>query len=337
MFLVVLSILSFFIGSIESCRVPLKDSIYRTGIYQEPNVTDEPPKIKRLLTTSPHPSLQIIELSCLLFFSIEFVFRFAVCPWKIRLLKTAYTFIDLLYILPVWTVIFVEVTHGAFWQTKNGHKVFIVIKTIEIFRVLRIFRFIKHHRGLRVLYLALKNSSSELLLLVVFVAFNTTIFASFIYCTEAYSPEYFQNAFQGMWWSLVTMTTVGYGDMYPQSLLGYVVGGMCALTGIIMIQMPIPIIVSNFHSYYGLNIPEKDRVTGVKADEPASPDIEIESSDEKIQNNRFRLLNTRVGAASTSPVSSNSQLITPEQSKSRFAVPFTFNNKVDVVVDPETN
>lgn len=335
MFLVVLSVLSFFVGSVERCRVPAKESIYWTDGHSELDVTGESVKVQKLLTTTPHPCVQIIELSCLIFFTVELIFRFVVCPWKKRLLKKAYTFFDVLYIVPAWIVIIVEISHCAFWRTKNGMTLYVIIESIEIFRVLRIFRFMKHHRGLRVLYLALKNSSSELLLLLTFVAFNTTIFASLIYCTEAYSPDYFQNAFQGMWWSLITMTTVGYGDMYPQSLLGYVVGGMCALIGIIMIQMPIPIIVSNFHAYYGLRLPETHEEPKHKIDVISESDHDLEDSHSDEKFCHVDLLSVPDPSKSPSCASTDGRLGSSIPKRDVLRSPV--HNKVEIVVESDSS
>ena len=55
---------------------------------------------------------------------------------------------------------------------------------------------------------------------------------------------------QGLWWAVVTMTTVGYGDMHPVSTGGYLVGTVCAITGLVVVAMPVPIIVQNFGRYY---------------------------------------------------------------------------------------
>lgn len=64
------------------------------------------------------------------------------------------------------------------------------------------------------------------------------------------------------------MTTVGYGDFYPNSALGYILASMCALTGIILMGMPVPLIARNFHSFYGLQFyhSREHRIRHIKYD-----------------------------------------------------------------------
>ena len=70
-----------------------------------------------------------------------------------------------------------------------------------------------------------------------------------IYFTEIYDDN-FQTIPYALWWSLITMTTVGYGDLYPKTLQGYIIGSFCAISGILVIGMPVPIIVNNFTTFY---------------------------------------------------------------------------------------
>ena len=71
-----------------------------------------------------------------------------------------------------------------------------------------------------------------------------------IYYAEFFVHDTFETIPSGYWWAIITLTTVGYGDMYPKSPLGYVVGAMCALTGILATGLPVPITANNFNLYY---------------------------------------------------------------------------------------
>lgn len=209
--------------------------------------------IYRMLTTEPPDVIAIIDVVCLFFFTAEFVFRLIVCPSFVERVQSWYTLIDVLYLVPAWTVVIIDVSRPFFWQ-QGYFEAFlkVIMDAMLVSRVFRIFRLSRHYRGMRVLLLAFKASVGELFLLIVFVMLTLIIFSSLVYCAEQYQhPGGFESIFKGLWWSLITLTTVGYGDTYPSGTVGRIIACFCALTGLIIIGMVIPIIAGNFHLYYG--------------------------------------------------------------------------------------
>ena len=87
------------------------------------------------------------------------------------------------------------------------------------------------------------------MLLVFFLVLEIIIFASLVYYAERFAPNPendFNSTPLGLWWALVTMTTVGYGDMVSKTYLGMFVGALCALSGFLTVAQPVPVIFSNF-------------------------------------------------------------------------------------------
>ena len=122
-------------------------------------------------------------------------------------------------------------------------RVFFVLRCLRTFRVLRIFHII---RGWDVLVLALRDSMWEITVLAVLFVTGMIIFSSLMFYAEYSNPESFPGIPIGLWWAIVTMKTVGYGDFYPTTSYGYVVGAVCAITGMFATSLPIPIISENF-------------------------------------------------------------------------------------------
>ena len=79
---------------------------------------------------------------------------------------------------------------------------------------------------------------------------GTLIFSTMIFFAEFNEEDTFHSIPMGFWWSIVTMTTVGYGDTFPKSAMGYLVGSLCAVAGMLATAMPIPVIANSFHLYY---------------------------------------------------------------------------------------
>ncbi|XP_052806250.1 potassium voltage-gated channel subfamily C member 2-like [Mya arenaria] len=83
----------------------------------------------------------------------------------------------------------------------------------------------------------------------VFCLMCISVYGTMIYFVEIKNNT-FENVGLAMWWSLITMTTVGYGDFFPTTTLGYIVGAVCAINGIIVIALPVAAIASNFSKFF---------------------------------------------------------------------------------------
>ena len=99
-----------------------------------------------------------------------------------------------------------------------------------------------------------KASASELTMLIFFLVLGIVVFGSVIYYVERITQNNPDNDFQsiihGMWWAIITMTTIGYGDVVPKTYLGMFFGSLCAIMGVLTIALPVPVIVSNFATFY---------------------------------------------------------------------------------------
>ena len=127
------------------------------------------------------------------------------------------------------------------------------IGIIRLIRILQLSKLTRHSPGMKLLIQTFRASAQELLLLGYFLLLFSFFFASLVYYAERIQENPtndFGSIPKGLWWALVTMTTVGYGDLVPKTLPGMVVGALCALGGVITVALPVPFIVSHFEMYY---------------------------------------------------------------------------------------
>ena len=122
-------------------------------------------------------------------------------------------------------------------------QMFIVLRGLRTLGMLHIPRLM---RGWDLILLTLKGNIWELGILCALFLTGTVIFSTGIYFAEYANPHSYPNIPSGFWWAIVTMTTVGYGDMYPTTPFGYTIGAVCAVVGIFAASLLIPIISADF-------------------------------------------------------------------------------------------
>ncbi|XP_069547662.1 potassium voltage-gated channel subfamily A member 7 isoform X1 [Brachyistius frenatus] len=190
----------------------------------------------------------IVESMCICWFSFELLMRFACCPSKVHFFKDVMNIIDFSAILPYFVTLGTELAKD---DDASPATSLAIIRVIRLVRVFRIFKLSRHSKGLQILGQTLRASMRELGLLIFFLFIGVILFSSAVYFAEAdHNRTDFVSIPHGFWWAVVTMTTVGYGDMYPATVWGKLVGSMCAIAGVLTISLPVPVIVSNFSYFY---------------------------------------------------------------------------------------
>jgi len=201
-----------------------------------------------------------IETFCIMVFSVEFVLRLLSCPAGpgiLRFIVAPMNIIDLAAILP-WYI------GKAYPGGGDSAKGLAVLRVLRLTRVLRIFKMSRNFQGLLLLIKTFQKSATALLMLCFFVAICLILFATLVFESEKGAwDEYrmqwiradgtqspFESIPESMWWTIITMCTVGYGDVWPITFAGQLVAIAAMFVGLLVLSLPITIIGANFDELY---------------------------------------------------------------------------------------
>ena len=198
-----------------------------------------PPRVTR--------ALMFIEPIAALLFTVEYVLRVWTAdllrpelpPWRARLryLCTGMAVIDLLAILPFCMAVL------PWFRPVN----LMSLRTLRLLRLLRLFKLNRYIDALQAVSDVFRQRFHQLMASMFFVMVLMVIASLLMYAVEHEAqPDRFCNAFSGFWWAVATLTTVGYGDIYPITVAGRLLGAVIALLGVGMVAIPTGILSSGF-------------------------------------------------------------------------------------------
>ena len=188
------------------------------------------------IETLPDNSLQTkkilgtIELISIVIFSIEYVLRIYVAEKPLKYIFSFYGLVDILSILPFYL--------SATFNLK-------ALRAFRIFRIFRAFKLVRYNKALNRFSMAFTIIKEELVLFFMITLILVFLTSSGIYFFENEAqPQVFSSLFHSLWWSIVTLTTVGYGDVYPITLGGKIFTFFVLIIGVGIVTIPAGLVAT---------------------------------------------------------------------------------------------
>lgn len=179
-------------------------------------------------------SLGIFEVLVVAVFTAEYLLRLIVARQKLRFVFSFYGLVDLLAILPFYLSLGIDLRS---------------IRVVRLLRLFRAFKLVRYSRAARRYHRALVLVREELILFSVAAAMLLYITAVGIYYFEHETqPEAFASVFHALWWALITLTTVGYGDVYPVTMGGKAFTALVVIVGLGVVAVPTGLVASALSS-----------------------------------------------------------------------------------------
>lgn len=199
----------------------------------------------------PAPFFHYTDIITTLLFIIDYILRWITADYKmddsskavfIKYPFTPWAIIDLVSILPTLTVL------------NNGFKLFRIFRT---FRIIRVFKVFRYSDTINILVRVVHNSKKPLLAVCTLAAGYILLSALLIFNVE---PDSFETFFDAVYWATVSLTTVGYGDIYPTTTAGRMITMVSSMFGIAIVALPAGIITAGYMD--ALNEAKKDKSEG---------------------------------------------------------------------------
>ena len=200
----------------------------------------------------------LADFVCFFFFAIEMVVKLLTCPYPLKFLQSPSGLIEVLVLFPDFISMLLILLSAKYYNDKRSLGLDFDISmanTFRLFRILRlfrIFRLIKRTPQFMIIVYSIWASITDLLTVGVFIVSASTFFASLLHFIPSEKEHHFKDIPTGIWFGIITMTTVGYGDIIPVSIGGKSLSIICAVCGVLLLGISAPTLVHNFLTYFNL-------------------------------------------------------------------------------------
>lgn len=182
------------------------------------------------LEPSTRVALRAIEVFCVIVFTVEYILRIYVADSKPKFIFSFFGIIDFVAVLPFYLSFGVDLRS---------------LRALRFLRLFRILKLVRYNKAMNHFARAIKTAKEEILLFIVITLMLIYFSAVGIYYFENEAqPEHFTSIFDSLWWAIITLTTVGYGDVYPITVGGKVFTFMILMIGLGIVAIPTGIISS---------------------------------------------------------------------------------------------
>ena len=174
--------------------------------------------------------LMWIEISCIVIFSIEYLLRVYVAKNPLQYIFSFYGIVDLLAILPFYL--------RATFDLR-------ALRVFRIFRIFRALKLIRYNKALHRFHVAARIAKEEMVLFFIVAGILMFLSSAGIYFFEGdVQPEIFSSIFHSFWWAIVTLTTVGYGDIVPITVGGKIFTFFVLIIGVGIVTVPAGLVAT---------------------------------------------------------------------------------------------
>ncbi|MGE0560842.1 MAG: ion transporter [Flavobacteriales bacterium] len=171
-----------------------------------------------------------VEWVLTIIFTAEYLLRLWITHQPIRYVFSFWGIIDLLSILPTYLSLFI-----------TGYHYLLIVRIFRLLRVFRVLKLARFNSEAQILINALKSSSYKISIFLMAVVSIVTLLGTLMYVIEG-GQEGFTSIPQSIYWAIVTVTTVGYGDMVPHTVLGKFISSIAMIIGYAIIAVPTGIV-----------------------------------------------------------------------------------------------